>query len=513
MHTSAIIIYKANPVYLQIKSSDNATINRIHKHFEAHVEGAEFSPKFKMGIWNGKISYFNKQNNSLPAGLWQELVDFCTQEGIAYSFGNFTLDDICNKKIEAQMLQQYSQMLSKETVYDIRDYQLAALHRILMFSQGIVEAATGAGKSFIIYNAMRFNQFFGRSKKAILIVPTVTLVEQMYSDFKEYGWADIDDHVYTLHGGTPEKIKKKINGSFDKSILITTWQSVYKKRERFFSQFDSLLVDEVHLAKATSIQSISRKTYNANIRIGFTGTMPDKKKSLSDYYTITGYVGPVLYKVTAKQLIDAGVLADINIKSMICRYPDKFAAKNRSRSFEGETKALETYAPRNEVLDYIVNDNPQNTLVLVKHRDHLAEVKAYLIEKFGETHQIEEIHGGVKAKNREKIRNEMDTSTNYILIGTYATMSTGVNIKNIHNVIFAASYKSKYKVLQSIGRGLRKSDAKTEVIIWDIVDDLSVIQGTGRRVLKNYVYKHYEERVLMYEDQGFPNAEILFDVK
>jgi len=292
-----------------------------------------------------------------------------------------------------------------------------------------------------------------------------------------------------------------------------TYNLHVKNNHNYFA--NGICVSNCHLAKATSIKSINQKCFNAKYRIGFTGTMPDKEvETMMDYYTILSYIGPVLYHVTAKQLIDAGVLADIAIKNIIIRYPDEFAAKNRDRSYENEQDAIESYLPRNKVFKSIITNSVagSNTLILVRHIDHLKTIYDYLKDELDGTHQVEFIYGKVKASRREQIRKEMDASTNYVLVASYDTFSTGLNVKNINNVILGSGYKSKYKVLQSIGRGLRRSDTKFKVLVFDLVDDLSIIQGTGRRVKKNHLYGHYEKRVIQYNREGFPNSETLINI-
>lgn len=244
MNTSAIVLERINVLYLKVITSDQQAINKISKHFDTFDPDAPYRPKYKMGLWNGMISHFNKRTMTLPFGLWEELLNFCNAVGIQVTFSNFTYDDICNKKVDKNNLKLFAVMTLNKTIFTMRDYQLDAFHRSVQFTNGIILAATGSGKSLMVYNNIRFNMFFKRTNKIILIVPNVSLVEQMYTDFKEYGWTDIDDHVYRLHNTVSEADKKKINPDMDKHVLITTWQSIVNKRESFFSQFDAVIIDE-----------------------------------------------------------------------------------------------------------------------------------------------------------------------------------------------------------------------------------------------------------------------------
>jgi len=209
--------------------------------------------------------------------------------------------------------------------------------------------------------------------------------------------------------------------------------------------------------------------------------------------------------------MDLGILSPIDIKNIICRYPVKVQNQIKGAAYAQEVAIIEEYEPRNVVISDIIRETAKtndNVLLLVKHHGHLDMVKEHLDYHFGDTHTIEVIHGKVSAKKREEIRVTMNKSRNYILLATFASAGTGMNVPNIDHVIFAASYKSKIKVLQSIGRGLRKSEGKEKMTLWDIVDDFSTIQGTGRRVKKNSTYKHFEKRIEYYVDQEFDYENI-----
>lgn len=321
----------------------------------------------------------------------------------------------------------------------------------------------------------------------------------MFSDFKDYGWEDAEKHCNLVYAG------KKIDPT--KSITISTWQSIYNKGPAFFKDFTALMIDEVHLASGQSIQTICKNCNRAKYRIGLTGTMP---KDDASRYTILGYLGPILYTLDAKTLMDEGVLTQIEIKNLIAKYPDEVCY--RRDDYQKEQKAILDYKPRNKVLDYIlsnVNDK-ENILILVQRIEHLKEVRDYLVDNH-QKYNVHQIYGDTDPNERERIRKLIDSSENSIIVATFSTLSTGVNIKKLHHVVFFASYKSEIKVLQSIGRGLRTHESKTMMILRDVVDDMRYQHN--KSLVKNYSYNHWEKfRLTYYKEQKFSYSDIQINI-
>jgi superfamily II DNA or RNA helicase len=261
------------------------------------------------------------------------------------------------------------------------------------------------------------------------------------------------------------------------------------------------LVSNCHSAKALSIQAIAKNCVNAKYRIGYTGTL---NTSECDKMTITGYIGPCLFKMKSNDLIDRGILSKIKIANILLKYPEDVINKNKNRPYEEEVRTINEYEDRNKVFDWIFSNikDGENTLILCTQISHLEKLQKYLEEKLDDKYLIENIYGKTDVEEREHLRKLMDTEKNMILIGTYATMATGINIKRLHNIIFASSYKSKIKVLQGIGRGLRKHEDKDGMILWDLVDDLVYTTRNGTKY-NNYVYEHWLERMKYYEESGF----------
>jgi len=303
----------------------------------------------------------------------------------------------------------------------------------------------------------------------------------------------------------------KIEIKSEPKVICSTWQSAIKKKEDFFKQFKAVIVDEVHLAKCTSINSILKKCVNAEYRIGMTGTMPEEQ---INQFTIYGYLGPKIFESTSSELIEKGILSKIKIANLLLEYPKEQVYRYwhddegdiQQKEYQEELDIIYGNTDRNKIFRYIINriDKTQNILILCHKISHLKDIKKYLEENFKE-HQIFEIYGKTEAEERERIRQLTNVQGSTIILGTFKTMSTGLNIKRLHHVIFASSFRSKITILQSIGRGLRRHETKKNVIIWDIVDDLTWINTWGdKEVLHlNHVFKHWKDRMGYYEKQEF----------
>jgi len=485
-----ILIEKVNQVYVRVRCHLDQELE-LKSFLSCHVPNYMYHPKFRAKIWDGKVSFFNMQNKLLPVGLLPDFHRFCKQFGYKYRF-DFDTSELCND-VTIEQVESFANGLMENTRYDPYDYQIEAVTNSIRNKRGVILSPTGSGKSLTIYMTIRLLLAQDPDRKIILIVPTTSLVEQMYSDFQDYGWLNIDYKVTKLYSG--------LKPDFRKSVLITTWQSIHRKQKIFFQKYGVLMVDETHQAKALSIQSISKKCTEAEYRFGYTGTLPTNR---SDLFNIHGYLGPVIFKQISKELIDRGILSKIKIVNVLLKFPESVIQKNRNRPYNEEEDTIINHVGRNKIFDLIFNNIPdgQNSLVLCRKIEHLKMIQEHLEHVLPDKYMIVNIYGKTKPEEREAIRHLMEKESNMILVGTYATMSTGVNIRKMHNVFFASSYKSKIKVLQAIGRGLRTHSSKEKVIIWDFVDDLTWKKRTGN-IGHNHTYKHYLERLKYYEEQGF----------
>lgn len=494
---SDLIIEKVNSSCVHLVCEDGLS-HRFYNVFSAYAPGYRFNPRFKLHVWDGKVRCYNSITQILPIGLLNNLLIWCDQHKIEYSLQGFDKplrDNIDKAELEKQMNSYIT------AGFLARDYQVNAVHAALTNRRGVLLSCTGSGKSLMIYTFLRYLLDNKDVHRAILIVPSVSLVEQMFSDFRDYGWDDLEDHVEMLYSG-----KKP---TFKKEILISTWQSLEKEDPEFFEVYDACVVDECHQAKCNVVTRLLKLMHNAEYKIGTSGTLPTE---ISEQLQINSVIGNVLFELKSCELIARGYLTKLNIAAIFLKYPLSFIEENKERTYPEEVKMVEEYPNRNKVLNFIIDHTSpmNNMLILVNHRNHLKDVEDYLHKNYPEK-KVSIITGDVKAKVREEIRVGIEDEDGTILLATYQTMSTGVNIPKLHAIMLFSNSKSRIKVLQSIGRGLRKHNSKNKVIIYDIVDDLSYKKRTGR-IAKNYCMQHFDERSSYYIEQEFPVITTKLDI-
>tara|TARA_R100000406_G_scaffold7911_1_gene5384 strand:- start:1240 stop:2268 length:1029 start_codon:yes stop_codon:yes gene_type:complete len=341
----------------------------------------------------------------------------------------------------------------------------------------------------MIYSVVRY--FAERNQKTLLVVPTTSLVEQMFKDFQDYGW-NAEDYCHRIYSG-----REKTN---EFPVVITTWQSIYKLPRGFYDAFDVVIGDEAHQFKSKSLVNIMTKLADAKYRFGFTGTLDGTQ---THKWVLEGLFGPS-YKVTqTKELIDKGHLSKLQIKIIILKHnPQEFEA------FEDEVQFIIQHQKRNNFIKNLSLDLKGNTLVLFQRVEtHGQPLYESINSSVKDGRKVFYVHGGVDAEEREYIRAITEKENNAIIVASYGTFSTGINIKNLHNVIFASPSKSRIRNLQSIGRVLRKGDNKTQAVLYDIADDCT------KNSRKNYTLNHLIERVKIYNEENFNYEFIQVNLK
>lgn len=500
-----MIVSKINESFIKIEcgSTDRSNFEKLRRRFSFVSKSAKFDPSYRMGYWDGR-TYIIDSSGIVGSGIYTTLKDYCDMNNILLTGYNPILE---LKQPSESTIQKLWEIVSN-CGFDLRDYQIQGIINALGYRKNILEIATGGGKSAIIYMLIMYMRYSKKVNKILLIVPNILLTNQMYTDFKNYGWDSIDQHLIKLNGTVHKDIKSEVTNKIEKDVLLTTWQSVCKRESKFFTQFEAVIVDECHLAASKNITMINQKTNKAIYKIGTTGTMSEQGEP-EIYWPIISNIGPISYVVKAQELINNGTLATLTIQPVFVSYPYKFIQTNNGRPYLEETTAIEEYANRNTIFSNIVTDINGNSIILVKKIKHLDRIVDYLKNTLDEKYSIYAIHGQIKADVREKIRVDVNLGKYSVIVGTYATVSTGLNIPNINSIIFGITAKSKYKVLQAIGRGLRKTEIKTDVIVYDIVDDLRIYKK-GQPTKNNYSYRHYLERKRYYNEQNF---DILADKK
>ena len=353
----------------------------------------------------------------------------------------------------------------------------------LKFNRKLIISPTGSGKSLMIYAVARYH--VGRKRRILLVVPTTSLVEQMYKDFIDYGW-DVEKYCHKVYAGRKKTTQQR--------VTISTWQSIYNMDKTFFSQFDVIIGDEAHQFKSKSLIGIMSKLKDTKYRYGFTGTLSG---SQTHKWVLEGLFGPS-YKVTqTSDLQSKGQLAKLDIRIIILQHPPIPFDEYRE-----EINYIIEHDKRNAFIKNLALSLDGNTLVLYSRVEAHGEPLYNLIKDgAADERQIFYVHGGVDGEEREEVRSIVDREKNAIIVASYGTFSTGINIKNLHNVIFASPSKSRIRNLQSIGRVLRKGKNKNKAMLYDIADNITV------KNKRNNTLNHLVERVKIYNEENF-NYEI-----
>lgn len=473
-----IVIAKKNEVFLKLKAEPHI-FQELSEHFTFDVPGAKFMPQYRSKYWDGKIRLFSTHTGEIYVGLLDKVCAWAKRYDYNIEFQNnkfygTPLEE--NEMISYEGVKDYMTRISK---HKPRDYQVDAVYDALRYNRKLLISPTASGKSLMIYSVVRY--FAERDKKILLVVPTTSLVEQMFKDFQDYGW-NAEDYCHRIYSG-----REKTNES---PVVITTWQSIYKLPRGFYDAFDVVIGDEAHQFKSKSLVNIMTKLADAKYRYGFTGTLDGTQ---THKWVLEGLFGPS-YKVTqTKELIDKGHLSKLQIKIIILKHnPQEF------ENFEDEVQFIIGHEKRNNFIKNLALDLKGNTLVLFSRvESHGEPLYESINNSVKDGRKVFYVHGGVGAEERELVREIVDKENNAIIVASYGTFSTGINIKNLHNVIFASPSKSRIRNLQSIGRVLRKGDNKTRAVLYDIADDCT------KNSRKNYTLNHLIERVKIYNEENF----------
>ena len=479
---SLLTISKKNEVYLKIEAEPHV-FYELSDEFTFDVPGAKFMPQYRNKYWDGKIRLFNTQTGEIYVGLLDKLVAFCRRYEYEYQFVDNKFYGTPFEENEMVSLEGVGDYMKTITRYEPRPYQIEGVHDALRFNRKLLISPTASGKSMMIYSIVRY--MVDKGHDVLLVVPTTSLVEQMFKDFEDYGW-DAEKYCHKIYSG-----KEKYD---NRPVTITTWQSIYKLEKKFFARYGCVIGDEAHLFKSKSLVSIMTKLCDAKYRFGFTGTLDGTQ---THKWVLEGLFGPAYKIIRTDELIEKGHLAKLDIKILLIKHdPHKFEA------FEEEVQFIIQHEKRNNFIKNLALDLKGNTLVLYSRVESHGEVIFNLINNSVTGRKVFFVHGGVDAEHREEIRAITEKEDNAIIVASYGTFSTGINIKNLHNVVFASPSKSRVRNLQSIGRVLRKGNNKTKATLYDIADDTTY----GSR--KNYTLNHLIERVKIYNEENF-NYEII----
>lgn len=476
-----IRIRKVDEVWLEI-DTDESIRHELSDHFCFDVPGAAFMKKRnpKLKNWDGKIRLFNLRDNTVYVGLFNRIEQFAEERGYMVR----TDFDVGSEPDEDILRDIYNSIDKESLNQEQLNIQLKTFLYCVKNDRAVIESPTASGKSFIIYLLCLYYLKYLESPKILIIVPTTTLVSQMGGDLIEYGM--------------PEEIRQITAGEEkqgNEPVTISTWQSIYKLDKNYFSQYDVMIGDECHLYEAKSIAGILEKMKNTRYRFGLTGTL---KESKTNEMSLNGLFGPIKRFVKTKELIEMDVLSDIQIYNIVLKYSEKERRElaDRYKTYQEEMDYIVSHEKRLKYIAKLAGSFEGNTLVLYtlveKHGGPLYDK---IVEYYDPEKTVHLIHGGVNKEWRNEIRSVCEETNDNIVVASYGTYSTGINIRNLHTIIFASPYKSKIKVMQSIGRGLRKHESKDSLRLIDIVDDLK------HNDRMNHTLKHFVERVRMYNEE------------
>lgn len=489
-------------------SSSAENLKFVAKKFDFQPDNYKYTPSFISGQWDGYIrpvKYSTNRNGNpyiiFPIGLYDEIMHY--------------LEDINH---DVTVTKQYAYDKHKQLLIDdesinildvdLYEHQLQALEIALRDHRKIIISPTGSGKSMIIYLIIRslLKNDIDIDGNILLVVPTVGLVKQLYHDILTYSKNDeyLMSIIHCITSGKPK------NNNTAK-IFISTWQSIHKETPDYFSQFGALIVDEVHTADCNSITKICEKTTNAYYRYGLTGTLKGTKLNK---IALTGYFGSVFECVNTQRLMDMNILSKLNVTHVYMNHQQSFK-HGKYVTYQDEMDLINKNEKRYQklaILSAYTAKTKGNTLILVNYVEKQGDVLYELLNKIKSSSEefqqlnIYYVTGKTSAEEREKVRNIIENDTNGIIIATYQVYQAGVNIKNLHNVIFASPTKSIVRTLQSIGRGLRLHDSKESCNLYDVVDILN-IHGHN-----SYNEKHFMMRKQYYKEIATEQNTLTFDI-
>ena len=484
---SNLIVKKKNEVYVTVHSDEEHIHRELAEYFTFEVPEAKYlkkNPRYRH--WDGTIHLYSPATGSLYHGLTNHLHTWAYEKqyqieyekdewyGDVYEDNGFVtppgvkhfMDKVCNIKP--------------------RPYQYKAVYEALKNNRKLLLSPTGSGKSLMIYSIVRY--YAATAKKILIIVPTTSLVEQMVNDFVDYGW-NAEDFIHKIYGGKDKNTNK--------NIIISTWQSIYKFPKRYFDDIDCVIGDEAHLFKSKSLTGIMTKLHNAKYRFGFTGTLDGSK---THKWVLEGLFGSCDQVTKTDDLIKSGYLSKFRIKVLLCKHPAQ-----HFETYHDEIDYLVEHRGRNNLIKNLVRDLDGNTLVLFNYIEKHGEPLYDLINSnVKENRKVFFVHGGTEVEDREEVRLITEQENDAIIVASYGTFSTGINIKRLHNIIFASPSKSRIRNLQSIGRVLRRGEGKDIATLYDIADDIGG---------QNYTIKHLNERVNIYNEENFKYEVININLK
>jgi len=470
-----IIIEKFNSISNKIHC-EPAIGQELSDYFTFQSPGARFHPLVKAKKWDGKIRLYHTATQLIYGGLNHYIETFAEERN--YSVGY--LSDFTDEQFTEEDAKAFCDKL--QLTMEVRDYQLKTFVHAVQKKRTLFLSPTSSGKSFMIFLTLMYT-LMKTGGRALVVVPTTSLVHQMVSDFQSYTTIDLSKMCQKIMEGFSTDVKAR--------IVVSTWQSIYKMPRKWFDPFKVVVGDEAHNFKAKSLTSILSKMPDCDYRYGYTGTLDGTH---THRLVLEGVFGPVVRFITTAELIEQGYASNLSINCIVLKHTDEHRQLMKKAQYKDEIAWIVQHRARNIFIRNLALNLKGNTLILFQFVEKHGDV---LYDLLKDQPNVYYIHGDVDVEVRERVRAIVEMQNDAIIIASYGTFSTGVNIKNLHNVIFASPSKSRIRTLQSIGRSLRKSNTKSDATLYDIADDLTW------KSWKNHTIKHFAERVKIYGEEKF----------
>ena len=491
----SIIVSKKNSVYLKVDCGSKSVAQELSDFFTFKVPGFQFMPAYRSRMWDGKIRLYNQHSQELYCGLLDYVKSFATERNYWVGVSFPEAQDTWTHEDVREYIKTLKLVAAGKPI-DPHQHQVDAICHALNRERCLLLSPTGSGKSLIIYTLMR-RRLEEDKRKVLIIVPTTSLVAQMENDFIDYASGDkswkAQKHIHKIFAGQSK--------TTDKQVIITTWQSIYKQPVKWFQQFGSVFGDECHLYKAKSLSTIMSRLIDCEFRVGTTGTLDGTQ---THRLIIEGLFGAVHKVTSTTELIKQKLLSDFTIDCITLKYPDEDCKAVKAMRYQEEIDFLVSHPKRNKFITDLACKTKGNTLVLFQYVEKHGKPLHDMILAQGKSlgKEVFLVFGGTDVEQREYVRTIAETKDNAIIVASYGTFSTGVSIRRLHNIVFASPSKSRIRVLQSIGRQLRKSEHKEKARLYDVADDLRWKSKV------NFTLNHFLERMKIYATEKFDYSTI-----
>lgn len=470
-----------NETYIRVSSADASIEQELKDYFSFEVESSQYmkrkNPRLK--YWDSKIYLYNRMSKFIYKGLLLRILEFADKRGYAVEYINDDDNDFHLDDAEiSEFVGDTKINIRGEMVY-LTDYQQTAASFAIKNHRALLLSPTSSGKSAIIHTLIRWHLQFDR--KVLLVVPSTLLVDQMYSDFNDYEAGFSDENCQKLYGGKSKRV--------DRNVLITTWQSIFTQSPEYLSQFDVVIGDEAHGLTSKEVSKFLDNMTQCKFRIGTTGTTNGSK---IHQLQLEGIFGRLLKVTTTNELMQRGVVSDMEIEMVLFEHSPLVCAKYKKSDYLEEVKYIASIDARNKYIADIIKNKTTTGTTLVLF--NLTEHGRLIYDSLNDVPNVFYIDGSVATEDRELIRTGVNQIEKSVVIASSGTMKQGVSIPSIDTIILVTPTKARITILQSLGRGLRLKDGKSKCMVYDLADDFDK---------RCFSKGHAKQRARMYKSEKF----------